>query len=67
MLYFIFLLCTFMFSCQSDKVDSKSESAHKGLLFKTLSAEESGIDFVNRIDETWDRNTLVFDYFYTFK
>jgi len=57
------LLCLILFSCQSDKTE-KTDLHHEGLLFKTLSASESGIDFVNRIDETWDRNTLVFDYFY---
>ncbi len=58
-----FFLCVILCSCQPEQ-ETQSDKSHKGLLFKTLSSEETGIDFTNRINETWDRNTLVFDYFY---
>jgi len=59
----LIFLCAVSFSCQSDSTE-KEDLEHQGLLFKTLSSDESGIDFVNKINESWDRNTLIFDYFY---
>ena len=54
---FILLLLTLLFSCNPFK---KSDAT----LFTLLDADDTGIDFNNRITETEDFNSLKFDYIY---
>lgn len=47
-------------ACSTDK----PVEAFTGQLFSEVAPIESGVFFVNGINETWKRNTMTFDYFY---
>jgi len=47
-------------ACTSDS----SQEAYNGKLFDEVKPIESGVFFVNGINESWQRNTMTFDYFY---
>ena len=54
------LIVLIICSCTSEQ---KTE-VFSGVLFDEKEPIETGVFFVNRINETWQRNTMTFDYFY---
>lgn len=70
--YTVLLLLVLFISCQSDsnpevkRTEAKQivNNRHSGLLFKSLSADQTGIDFQNEVKETYARNIMQYDYIY---
>ena len=57
----LYTLIILVFSaCKTDK----PVEAFTGQLFSEISPLESGVFFVNGINESWQRNTMTYDYFY---
>jgi len=54
------LLIIAISACKTDK----SVESFTGQLFSEVKPIESGVFFVNGINESWQRNTMTFDYFY---
>ena len=70
--YIMFLCLALTISCNSDSSTQESTSGnsqsdntrHSGLLFKSLSSADTGIDFQNKVAESVGRNINYYDYFY---
>ncbi len=77
---FAILLGLFLAACTSENTTGSTKSAPKAtthqstnnqtssqrspIKFTTLDPKQTGVDFVNQIDETYGRNQLTYDYFY---
>ncbi|TNJ47035.1 VCBS repeat-containing protein [Tamlana fucoidanivorans] len=54
-----------IFSCENEKkVESTEISEHSTKLFTTLNQSETGIDFINTLEETVDANYFQYNYMY---
>jgi len=67
---FALLICvSLLVSCEPDSSTNSgstdnADSRHSGLLFRSLSSAQTGIDFQNKVLETVGRNINDYDYFY---
>lgn len=52
----------FLFSC-ADSKDNPVERADSGTLLERLDAKTCGIEFVNNVNEDFERNSMFYDYF----
>jgi hypothetical protein len=63
--HFTFLSLTlFFFACQSDTPKKKPKTTQDFQVFSLIDSSESGLNFVNQIEETGNSNILLFDYYY---
>jgi len=51
-------------SCNNDKKETQSPSKEHGQLFHLLDAEQTGIDFINQVDDGENFNVLTYRNFY---
>lgn len=66
---FLLLLSAFVWnSCQDKTADTENEAAASGSepIFKLLDAKETGVDFINKLDDdpTGERNVLSYPHYY---
>jgi hypothetical protein len=59
-----FAIMSILIGCQSDKSSEPVKNAESGVLFRKLSAEETSLDFVNKVDDTKDFNVLTYRNYY---
>ena len=65
----LILSALFIFSCKKEKAANIEESVSKQKLFTSVSAKETGVDFINVLEETTmpthDRTQWLYDTAYT--
>lgn len=62
---FVIGFCMLVISCkQTTHTETLSNDANDIVLFSEISANESGIDFINEIPENSAMNSMVYEYFY---
>jgi hypothetical protein len=60
----LILSALFIFSCKKEKAPNIEESVSKQKLFTSVSAKETGVDFINVLEETIDANYFQYNYMY---
>jgi hypothetical protein len=58
----IIWVCLLIISCKNNTVKDFTEM--EDTFMKVLSSEKSGVTFKNEVKESFERNTMIFDYFY---
>ncbi len=61
---YLLILILITISCNNSENDKKSKVQNSSTFLKSLPSDQTGITFMNKVDESFERNTLLFDYFY---